>query len=114
VTYDLSEKRLKSREAHDDRLNQSQVGVGLECLDEYTQQLLHFRVAHRLADAAEHDDGARLQCRVVLERKAARQVRPVLAPLAVLHLLHTTLNTTTTQFRHLTAHPQIHHDWLSK
>ena len=89
----LSEQWLKSCETHDDSLNQGQVRVRLQRLDEDSQQLFHLRVAHRLADAAKHNDGAWLQRRVVLEREAACQVRPVLAPLTILHLLHTTLTT---------------------
>ena len=98
TTAYLSEQRLKPSEAHDDGLDQREVGVGLQRLDEDPQQLFHLRITHHLTDAAEHDNGSRLRRRVVLKRKAARQVCPVLAPLTVHHLFHTTLNNNVTQY----------------
>ena len=60
-----AQEGLHAGEAHDDGLDERDVAEGLERLDQDAQQLLHVVVRDRLGDAAEHDEAARLQCRVV-------------------------------------------------
>jgi len=88
----LSEEWLQPGEAHDERLQQHHVVEALERLHQDAQQLLDVVVRGGFADAAEDDEGARLQRRIVAEGEVPGQQRPRLQPVAVGDVAHARLH----------------------
>ncbi len=77
------EKRLQTRQTHHDGFDERDVAEGLQGADQDSQELLDVVVCDGLGNAAENDQAARLQRRIVAESEALGQRGPLLQPVAL-------------------------------
>ena len=80
-----SEEGLEPGQAHDDGLYQVDVAERLQGLEENPEQLLDLVVGDALGDATEDYQAPGLKGRVVPQREAPGETRPLGQPLAVLN-----------------------------